>query len=90
MDKALLDIVCCPVSLVPLAVMPESKLHRLNELIRARQIKNREGVALDLPLEEALMSRDEKIAYPVRDGIPVLLQEQGIMLAQLDAPAAAD
>ena len=30
------------------------------------------------------MTRDGRVAYPVRDDIPVLLEEQGILLAQLD------
>jgi uncharacterized protein YbaR (Trm112 family) len=31
------------------------------------------------------VTRDGRMAYPVRDGIPVLLEEQGILLAQLNA-----
>jgi uncharacterized protein YbaR (Trm112 family) len=88
-DRALLDIVCCPVTRSPLQLLPERKLHRLNELIRRGKITNRDDAVLDAPLEEALMTRDEKLAYPVRDGIPVLLEEEGIALAQLDQPDAA-
>ena len=36
------------------------------------------------PLEQALITSDERLAYPVRDGIPILLEEQGILIAQLD------
>lgn len=88
-DKALLDILCCPATRVPLQLLPESKLHRLNELIAARKVRNRNDTVLEQPLEEALMTRDEKLAYPIRDGIPVLLEEEGILLAQLDAPVGS-
>lgn len=87
-DRALLDIVCCPVTRSPLQLLPEGKLNRLNELIGVGKITNRNGAVLDAPLEQALVTRDEKLAYPVRDGIPVLLEEESLALSQLDQPDA--
>jgi uncharacterized protein YbaR (Trm112 family) len=37
---------------------------------------------VEAPLEEALITEDAKVIYPVRDGIPVLLEEQGIGTTQ--------
>jgi uncharacterized protein YbaR (Trm112 family) len=34
-------------------------------------------------LEEALITEDSKVMYPVIDNIPVLLEEKGIGTAQL-------
>lgn len=82
-DTALLDIVCCPVTRLPLQVMPSNRVERLNALIDERRIKNRGGAIVDSRFEQMLMTRDGKLAYPVRDGIPVLLEDQGIELSQL-------
>ena len=85
-DKALLGIVCCPATHVPLELMPDSKLQRLNTEIRGHKIKNRESILVTDPLDEALMTRDGRFAYPIRDGIPVLLEDEGIPLAQINDP----
>ena len=83
-DGGLLEILCCPLTQAPLQRLPGNKLDRLNALIAERKIKNQSKVVLEAPLEEALVTRDGKLAYPVRDSIPVLLIYQGIALAQCD------
>jgi len=85
LDKRLLDIVCCPVTYSPLVPMPQAQLETLNSLIAAAKIKTRGDSLVTEPLAEALVTRDGKLAYPVHDGIPVLLEEQGIVLTQLEA-----
>ncbi|HEY7671989.1 MAG TPA: Trm112 family protein [Gammaproteobacteria bacterium] len=84
-DKALLDIICCPVTHVPLELMTDGDLQRLNSFIAAKRIKSCADELVTETLQEALVTRDGRMAYPVRDGIPVLLEEQGILLAQLNA-----
>ena len=83
-DERLLDIVCCPVTHSPLARMSADELERLNALIAEAKISNRGDEVLADALEDALVTRDGKLAYPIRDGIPILLGEEGISLAQLD------
>ena len=83
-DASLLDILCCPLTQVPLQRLPDSKLARLNELIAEKRIKNESKVVVETPLEGALVTRDSKLAYPIRDGVPILLIEQGIALAQCE------
>ena len=82
-DKALLDIVCCPITHLPLELMPDAGLERLNALIGERKIKSRDDCIVTDPVEQALVTRDGRLAYPIRDGIPVLLEEQGIAMAQV-------
>lgn len=83
-DKALLDIVCCPVTHQPLQPLPESKLERLNALIAQGAIKNRNDEPVTESLQAALATRDGRVAYPVRDDIPILLEQQGILLTLLN------
>jgi uncharacterized protein YbaR (Trm112 family) len=63
--------------------MTEPQRSELNALIRETRIKSRDGALVVEELEEALVTRDGKIAYPIRDGIPVLLEDHGIALSQL-------
>ena len=83
-DAKLLDILCCPVTRLPLERMSETLLQRLNERIRESTLSARDGTVVAEELLAALMTRDGKLAYPIRDGIPVLLEDQGIVLSQLD------
>ncbi len=82
-DAALLDILCCPVTRLPLERLSPTRLERLNALAAEGRLKNRGGASVGARLEEALVTRDGKLAYPVRDGIPVLLEDEGIELVQL-------
>ena len=86
MERALLDILCCPVTRSPLEILPERELAELNQRIAARRVKNRDDAVVDGPLEEALVTRAGKLVYPIRDGIPVLLEDQAMPLAQLEGP----
>ena len=86
MDRALLDIVCCPVTRSPLELLSERELAELNARIAAGRIKNRDGAVTADALTEALVTRSGKLIYPVRDGIPVLLEDQAMPLHQLEGP----
>jgi uncharacterized protein YbaR (Trm112 family) len=85
LDRAVLDILCCPLTHMPLEKLSAERIERLNTLIAAGSIRNESRQVLAEPLAAALVTRDGKIAYPVRDGIPVLLIDQGIALAQCEA-----
>lgn len=83
LDRKLLDIICCPVTHLPLQILASSELAQLNRLIGDGDIKTRDDTTVSEPLEEALVTDDGKLVYPVRDGIPVLLEECAIHMAQL-------
>lgn len=83
MDKRLLDIICCPVTRLPLELLDAERLSTLNAAIAAGHVRNQADREVAGSLAEALVTRDGKLAYPVRDGIPVLLEDECIDLRRL-------
>lgn len=67
MDLALLDILCCPATHQPLYPADDKAL----ATACARSGR---------PLSEGLLREDGQILYPVINGIPLLLVEEGILL----------
>jgi uncharacterized protein YbaR (Trm112 family) len=84
MDKRLLTILRCPVTHKGLSLLKKDKLAKVNEAIAAGKVKTLDGVALEAPLGEALVTDDGKRLYPVSDGIPVLLESESVHLEPLD------
>ena len=84
MDRKLLDILVCPTTRQPLAMLDAAGLDALNRAIAAGMVKrNDEAVQAD-SLREALVTRDRKTVYRIDDGIPVLLAEERLATAQIE------
>lgn len=77
-DEDLLSILACPATHQPLAHADAALLERVNQAVSQGRSKNVGGAAVSEPLEAGLVREDKKIVYPIRDGIPVLLVDEGI------------
>ena len=80
-DPALLAILCCPETRQDLAEAGAERIAALNQAIAAGAVRNRAGEPVAAPVDGLLVRRDGQAAYPVRDGIPVLIVEEAIPLA---------
>jgi uncharacterized protein YbaR (Trm112 family) len=83
MDKKLLDIICCPLTKLPLQLLDAERLGLLNAAIHAGSIHDRSERSIAVALAEALVTRDGRLVYPVRDGIPILLEQESIDWKQI-------
>ena len=83
MDRKLLDILCCPATKQPLALLNKAELHALADAIAAGGLKRLDGSIQLEPIKEGLITRDHQTIYRIDDGIPVLLSDEGIATASI-------
>jgi uncharacterized protein YbaR (Trm112 family) len=80
LDPELLAILVCPEDKTALNLASEEQIAALNTRITAGKISNRGDNTVEMPLQAGLIRKDGGVLYPIRDGIPVLLKEEGISL----------
>ena len=83
MDRKLLDILACPVTRQPLAILDRAGLDALNKAIADGRIRRADESPQAEPLREALVTRDHRLVYRIDDGIPVLLADEAIATGQV-------
>ncbi|MDX1433780.1 MAG: Trm112 family protein, partial [Gammaproteobacteria bacterium] len=81
--KHLLEILVCPVTKTPVKLLSKDKLAILNREVEKGGVTYVNGRAVEEPLEEGLITDDGRLVYRVNDGIPVMLEDQGIMANQV-------
>lgn len=79
-SRELVELLCCPETHQPVREAEPALIARLNAQIAAGTLKNRAGQPVTERLEGGLVRADGKALYPIRDGIPVMLVEEGIPL----------
>jgi uncharacterized protein YbaR (Trm112 family) len=84
LDPELLALLVCPETHQDVVLATPSELVLLNEAIRNGQVQTAEGKKADQPIEAALIRVDRAIAYPIRDGIPVMLVPEGLVIRQVN------
>lgn len=83
MDRKLLDILCCPISKQPLAMVNSAELNALNTAIGNGNVRKNDETAQTQLVKQALITRDHKMIYRIEDDIPVLLADEGIGTVQI-------
>jgi uncharacterized protein YbaR (Trm112 family) len=80
LDPELLALLVCPETHQDLTLAGPEEIARLNDAIRQGRLRNVAGNKVAEPVEGALVRADRAVAYPVRDDIPVMLIDEGLVL----------
>jgi uncharacterized protein YbaR (Trm112 family) len=83
LDPELLSILRCPETRVPLREADPALVARVNRAIAAGLLKNRLGHTVSTECAGGLVREDGAVFYPIEDGIPRLLSDEGIPLDPL-------
>jgi len=89
LDPELLALLVCPETHQDIALATSGEIILLNESIRSGKVRTAGGMDVKQPVEGALIRADRAIAYPIRDGIPVMLVPEGLVLQPLKSVTKA-
>ena len=76
----LLAILCCPETKQEVSLLPPERVQELNQRISNGEIKNQAGTTVTEPIDGGLQRKDGQVAYPIRDQIPIMLIEEGMLI----------
>ncbi len=79
----LLNILVCPETKESVSLLSTSELNRLNTLISEGAILKKSGAKATDNLVAGLIRSDRKILYPVIEGIPVMLNEEALIVEHI-------
>ena len=79
----ILATLCCPEDHSTLALASDALIREINTVIRGGRLRNRGGQILEQSLDGGLTRADGELMYPIIEGIPVLVRDEAIPLAQL-------
>lgn len=77
----LLGILVCPETKQPVQLAEAALVGQLNEKIRRNELLNRAGVQVTEVADGALVRADGKVAYLIREDIPIMLVDEAIQLS---------
>ena len=83
-DPELVEILVCPDTKLNVDLVPDETVEKINLAIKEKIILNIDGQFVKDPLQDGLLREDDKIIYPVRYCIPVMLVGEGIQMDQFE------
>ena len=83
-DPELVEILVCPDTKLNVDLVPAETVEKINLAIKENIVLNVDGQSVNDPLQDGLLRKDDKIIYPVRDSIPVMLIGEGIPMEQFE------
>lgn len=82
LDKDLLAILCCPETKQPVCLADGTLIKTLNDAVSRGTLHNKGKKPVTEPLDGGLVRADQRVLYPIRQNIPIMLIEEGIPLAE--------
>ena len=82
-DHELVEILVCPDTKLNVDLAPAETVEKINLAIKENIVLNVDGQSVN-DLQDGLLREDDKIIYPVRDSIPVMLIGEGIPMDQFE------
>jgi len=82
-DAELLDILVCPETRQAVRLAEPELIARINAAIEAGSMTNRSGETVRTRLEGGLVREDGEVLYAIRDGIPIMLVDEALVLPHL-------
>lgn len=80
----LLAILCCPETKQEVRLLESAIVERLNQRILKGELKTKGGQPVTEKIDGGLLRKDKTVAYPIRDQIPIMLIEEGILVEESD------
>jgi len=80
MDMDLLEILVCPRTKKKLVLASAEIIKKINQKIESGKCKDISGEPVQETVSEGLYQADEKTFYMIRDGIPLLIYDNGIKI----------
>jgi len=80
----LLAILCCPETKQEIFLLEKDSVEKLNQRIGKGELKTKGGQSVAEKIDGGLLRNDGTVVYPIRDQIPIMLIEEGILVEKSD------
>ncbi len=83
-SEDLLAILCCPETKQEIRPLEPNLVEKLNQRITKGELTTKGGQSVAEPIDGGLLREDGTVVYPIRDQIPIMLIEEGIVVKKSD------